>query len=167
MNTCLLTIVFTTYCVLSSILNPIEISKNCLNKQDGRYILKLLPDDAVTGKRYPLVSVLCSNEYMLIDRSNDDGWESYFTTWIKYHYAAVGPTRNDHKNWQNWFLPTSKETDVKFLISPDCKSCDIDYGLDEEKGISSMQISDEYSAYYYSALAFGCFNRIRGECTCI
>lgn len=44
-----------------------------------------------------------------------------------------------------------------YVVSPDCSSCDTE---------AEYQLNDDASTYYMSALAFGCFNPVRGWPAC-
>ena len=125
---------------------------------------------------YPIIYALCHNEYVVIDHSIDGDWSSYLSSFTKYHYAVVGPIRNDHSNWSKWFLPElnqhtntdtlDTETTINhygnFLVSPQCDAC---LASDDDESID-YQLHGDQSAYYMSALAFGCFNAVRGWPAC-
>ena len=150
-----------------------QIPTSCLGLDDGYHYLKLLPDDSTTS--YPIIYALCHNEYVVIDHSIDGDWSSYLSSFAKYHYAVVGPVRNDHSNWSKWFLPelnqhTNSNIDTttnsnaygNFLVSPQCDKC---LTSDDDESVD-YQLHGDQSAYYMSALAFGCFNAVRGWPAC-
>eukprot|EP01083_Nonionella_stella_P001022 2945_1 len=133
-----------------------NVPTSCVGLEDGYHYVKLLEGDS-----YPIIYVLCSNEYMMIDYSLDNDWSSYFTTFVKWHYAVVGPTKNEHQNWRQWFLPgtddDSADESGHFLVSPQCDSCDLS---------QDNQLHADQSAYYMSSLSFGCFARTKGVPAC-
>ena len=141
-------IIIYIFALISYTIESINIPSSCVGLEDGTYLIKLLDDK-------PILSVECSNEYIIINPSSDPNWSLYFTSWIKYHYGVIGPDRNDFVNWQQWFIP-SKLND-QFLISLDCNQCD-QYQSFQKHGIDST--------FYLSALAFGCFNPTRGWPSC-
>src|SRR5690606_5453128 len=67
---------------------------------------------------------------------------------------------DNHVNWLQWFIPTqdSEMDDVKFLLSPDCSSCDetVGYNL----------LYSKQSTYYMSGTIFGCFWATKGQHNC-
>eukprot|EP01084_Bolivina_argentea_P301903 520992_1 len=145
----------------SSTTETVTLPTSCIGLDNGYHYIKLLHDDIENNMKYPIIYALCSNEYIIIDYSIDPDWSSYFTTWIKYHYGVIGPIRNDKSNWSKWFLPdryTQYDNHIgNYIVSPDCISCDIS---------STIQLHNNKSSYYMSALAFGCFNPVRGWPAC-
>ena len=138
------------------------VPTSCLGLDDGYHYVKLLQDDIDNSILYPILYVQCSNEYIIINYDIEPEWNEYFTTWIKYHYGVVGPIRNDKSNWSKWFLPdrftqNNLDRSGNYMVSPNCDKCSIS---------SLLQLHDEKSAYYMSALAYGCFNPVRGWPAC-
>ena len=143
--------------VASTDTETVTLTTNCVGLSDGYHFIKLLEDDQTNSIEYPILHALCDNEYIIIDYSSDPDWSSYFTTWIKYHYGVVGPVRTDKSNWTQWFLPNTNNERDHCLVSPDCTKC---------TETSPNQLHDKHSAYYMSALAFGCFSQVRGWPAC-
>lgn len=136
-------------------LETTSLPSNCVGLEDGKYAMLL-----INSPEYPILTdVRCSNEYMIIDYSTENKWTSYFSSWLKYHYAVAGPSGNDHSNWKGWFLPSELSKTSNFLLSPKCNKCDANDDINK-------QHFAEYSAYYLSSLAFGCFNPTRGWPAC-
>jgi len=147
------------------------LPSSCVGLSDGFHYLKLMEDTVNTT--YPVVYAKCSNEFMMIDYSTDEDWSAYFSTWLKYHYAVSGPSRNEEIAWPEWFLPDKRfvtygddETADDYIqgsgsyrVSPSCSSCASEDEVD-------FQLNGDQSAYYMSALAFGCFDPTRGWPAC-
>ena len=122
--------------------DPIKtnVPNSCLNHKDAdNVVVKLLDGDS-----YPALNVKCSNEYVIVNLHQDLEWQSYFRSIRKYHYNLLGPDKDDHSNWAEWMLPQMD----KFIVSPDCSTCD------EEHELNSLY-GDE-SAYYMTPVTQGC-----------
>lgn len=142
--------------------NLISIPNSCRDLPDGTHILKLLDDETA-----PLVSVECSNGFTLIDISQDSGLLQYFSSSIMWHKDYAGPTSDDHVNWHDWWLPSSREildsnsnseTSFEFLYSEYCNDCD-----DIVTGHYADTPSDEGGYLpYMTGNMFGCFWTVRG-----
>ena len=95
----------------------IDIPNSCINQQDTNDLI-IQP---INNDNYPSLNVKCSNEYIIIDINKDKNWLKYFKSSRLYHYAIYGPEKDDHSNWNEWYLPSS----ISYLVSPDCSTCDI------------------------------------------
>ena len=145
--------------------SKVLLPMSCHDLEDGYHFMKLLDDDLATDTVFPIVHVQCSHGYVMIDYAHDPAWTAYFSSWIKYHYAVAGPVRGDDANWSRWFLPDlysetmpiDESLNGRYLVAPQCNAC----GKDEV-----YQVSGAHSAYYMSALAFGCFSPVRGWPAC-
>jgi len=143
--------------------DTVLIPMSCQDLEDGYHYLKLLENEP--GTSYPIMHVQCSNGYAMIDYAHDSDWTQHFTSWIKYHYAVAGPIRGDDSNWSRWFLPdlasetepADQSVNARYLVSPECETCD---------DSKIFQVNGAHSAYYMSALAFGCFDPTRGWPAC-
>ena len=143
----------TSHSHVSKSTEMVHVPNSCRDLEDGVYTLKLQEDAQNT---YPLVTVECSNEYMIIDVSKDANWLSYFSSHEYWHYGIIGPTNTDHVNWNDWFTPSKNdEGDYKFLFSKECSSC-------YESDISGV-FQDSDDVPYMSGNLFGCFWPVRGE----
>ena len=129
------------------------LPNSCGNLADGQHYLKLLE-----GDDYPIILATCSNGYTLIDYSTDSDWSSYFTSFVKWHYAIGGPTQQDHYNWAEWYLPDDSNTN--YLISPSCDICS------EDSQSEYLNTQGYQSGYYMNANLFGCFVYPRGMPNC-
>ena len=147
----------------------LEVPNSCRDLPDGLHTLKLLDGD------YPLVTVQCSNGYMMIDVNQDSDLESYFSSVAMWHYAIMGPVNDDHVNWHDWFLPSSVapystdednnnnnnddhtvtgNDEFEFLYSQECQVCDLDSIIGHFAGTTQLP--------YMSGNLYGCFWPIRG-----
>ena len=138
----------------------ISIPNSCRDLEDGTYVLKLLPDDDA-----PLVTVECSNEFMLIDVSTENNLLHYFSSNIMWHRDYMGPTSEDHVNWHDWWIPSSMEnlsedevTSFEFLFSEYCDGCN-----EITNGHYAGTPSDDTGYLpYMTGNLFGCFWTVRG-----
>ena len=116
------------------------LPNGCKDLEDGEYWLKL-----VDGDEYPPVHLKCSNGYTILDVNQDSNVESYFSSWVLWHYAIAGPLNGDVVNWENWYQAGKQEN---YLVSPDCNACDKKSG---------WQKYTTESTYWMSGNVFGCF----------
>eukprot|EP01084_Bolivina_argentea_P078622 142682_1 len=111
----------------------IEIPNSCINQPNSdNFEIKPINND-----KYPILNVKCANEFAIIDINKDNNWLQYFSSYRLYHYAVYGPIKDDHSNWNEWFIPSIS---YYYLVSPDCTSCDIS---------SELNIKYSYSSSYY------------------
>eukprot|EP00485_Elphidium_margaritaceum_P019055 CAMPEP_0202726258 /NCGR_PEP_ID=MMETSP1385-20130828/184520_1 /ASSEMBLY_ACC=CAM_ASM_000861 /TAXON_ID=933848 /ORGANISM="Elphidium margaritaceum" /LENGTH=996 /DNA_ID=CAMNT_0049392475 /DNA_START=97 /DNA_END=3086 /DNA_ORIENTATION=+ len=128
----------------------VSVPNSCVGKDDSDDTIVKLAD----GQSFPLVRTKCRNEFMIVDMHHDASWEDYFVSMRQYHYNLMGPSKDDHVNWQEWMTVPQDE----FLISPDCNSCDADFELN---GKYKRQ-----SAYYMTPVASGCTQLPIGRIGC-
>ena len=57
-----------------------RIPTSCVGLEDGYHYIKLLQDDIENSIQFPILHVLCDNEYIIIDYSIEPEWDNYFTT---------------------------------------------------------------------------------------
>ena len=78
--------------------------------------------------------------------------------WAMWHTAIAGPTNDNFVDWDNWYLK-SRNTLLtnKFLLSPDCNSCEIDH---------KRQSFGSKSTYWMSGNLFGCYWMTLGKHNC-
>jgi hypothetical protein len=111
-------------------------------------VLKLVDDDA-----YPLVYAKCSNGYTMIDYDLDSDWEMYLSSFRQFHYAVAGPVKDDHVNWEGWFLGSADA----YIVSPKCDVCDES---------ETMNYESTESTYYMTDVARGCVHAKLGTAAC-
>ena len=134
----------------------VSVPNSCRGLEDDTYVLKLLSDEDA-----PLVTVECSNEFMLIDVSKEENFKKYFSSHIMWHYEVMGPTNEDHVNWHDWWLPSSlddsSEQSFEFLFSETCETCD-----EITTGHYANTPDDEGYVPYLTGNMFSCFWTVRG-----
>ena len=130
----------------------VSVSNTCRGLKDGVYTLKLLdgPTDV-----YPLVSVKCSNQYMIIDAEADPNLLKYFSSYELWHYAIIGPSNEDHVNWREWYLPSAPDTDT----ADSSDSSDSDVSSDSTSSDDSDSDSETTFEFLYSADCSSCYER--------
>eukprot|EP01084_Bolivina_argentea_P090521 163099_1 len=127
--------------LVHSVSDPKSIPSNCLGLSDGFYYLKLLE-----GDEYPIIYAKCSNEYLILDPSLDEDIKLYFNSFEMYHHAVAGPSNEYPVDWAHWFTP--HHTDGKYLLSPDCDTCEPDH---------ERQLYGDQTVYMMTGSMFGCF----------
>ena len=144
-----------------NVINSDTLPNSCNDLSDGLQYLKLIDSDD-----YPAVEVKCSNGYAVLDYTVDENIKEYFSSWTQWFPRTVGPTNDEHINWQQWFLPTQYTTDTtsgeestttSFVISPDCNTCE------ETNG---RQLYGDSTTYWMTGTIFGCFWKMKGAHNC-
>lgn len=108
--------------------------------------MKLVDDN--DQETYPIVKVKCSNGYAILDVNYDANIKEYFTSWAMWHSAIAGPTNGDIVDWDNWFIKSRYDRTNKFLLSPDCNTCEEDH---------VRQHYATQTTYWMSGNLFGCY----------
>ena len=63
----------------------VSFPSSCIGQPDGYQWLKMLE-----GDDYKPVHQLCSSDYVVINVDEDSNVESYFTSFVSWHYALSG-----------------------------------------------------------------------------
>jgi len=155
MQMCQLLIPLLVLCVLCVTSSPRKVPSSCHGLSDGIHYILPMADAS-----FPILRVRCQSSFTIIDPSLEPDWSAYFSSWTQYHFGVVGPTRNDKVNWAEWFLPDTT-SDGTYAVSEDCHAC-----LEPSSSSNTVDSTFPSSAYYLSALAFGCFQPVRGWPAC-
>jgi len=146
---------FLLFLSLKTTISTLTILDSCNDLPDGIYNLKFLESD-----EYPVVSVKCSNGYAILDYKQDNDIKDYFVSWTQWHHYTVGPSNEEDSKslkWNEWFIPGQYDSKMKFIISPDCNTCEED---------NMRQLYGTETTYWMSGTLFGCFWEMKNQHSC-
>ena len=114
---------------------------------NGLYYIKPLPD-------LPILPVICSNGYSMLDASLDANLQSYPSHLSSWDY---GRTNTDHilsqlddlSTFREWFIASDKNT--KFRVAPRCNEC-----IGGEFGNNTVYYIDSHTFCFSAAVMNGC-----------
>eukprot|EP01083_Nonionella_stella_P207477 753677_1 len=157
----LLTLISITTAADESLMDPkkyVKIYSQCdpslnspIHKDNGLYYIKPSADG-------PIIPVICSNGYTMLDLSLDTNLKSIPSYLSSYDYSRgsidyVIPNLDDTSTFREWWLPSHKNT--KFRVAQNCESCEQS---------SDPLLSDNVS--YYTDGSLFCFTSYTGSNAC-
>lgn len=130
-----------TTTTVSSSCNDIEV--------DGLYYIKPMPS-------LPVLPVICSNGYAMLDVSLDQSLRSYpsfLTSWDygRIHTFSIMSRLDDLSSFREWFLPADNAT--SFRVSPECTQC-----ISGDFGDSTVYYTDSHAFCFSADMSPGCIN---------
>ena len=114
-----------------------HVYSSCVGLSDGFYYVPIDFDSSM-----PVVKVECNNEYMIINYTLDNNWESYFLSFFQSHAKVASPFKTNTADCESLFLPDGGNSDYDYLVSP----CN-EESLYQTSGISSTYCENAVNSY--------------------